>query len=358
MKSSLVAAVVIGLTSGVWSLQAAAENHWNRDHFLGSWRGDVEATHLVSAARKDPRVISKLANERTDAARAALLRIAYGELGEGPSAAYASGLYVASLENKTDARALLVATNFDVVVTGVRAILGQPIDPELMSMVQRLMRCDSARVRGLTAKLIRLDTNKDTAVEKAEAIARSMATTSGCVDANDPVATGELWFDHYWRQAELSLAEQAYALVKIESVPADFISDLEWNEAALAEEFLSIARAACGDTAARPKLSNILLDSESPLARMMSLSVLRIDPDSGELAAIERMAQYDRFQAKPNARYAEVETRKRVETETSGGLVYALRVMARQALEDLESDPSLTVRPESVDKPGEAEPRE
>ena len=278
-------AIVLGICT---SSMSAAE--WTTEAFLGSWRTDSTATSLVRSCATNRLKIAQLSSIRTPAAQAALLRIAYGELGEPPSP-QAADLFVQTLADKKAARALLVADHPDVIRAGLRALIGSEIDPPLFNQLTNLLCSSYALVRGATANMIAADPSSPPP-EAASWIVASMNSTQACRDATNLLAIMD--WECKFSTWEFALGQQAQALGAIRWDASSLPSS---NAAAGAVvDFLKLAKFLAGDRNAREAVRQVLLESPSPWARVQALLALTVrHPAPEDMSAIRLVASSDPF---------------------------------------------------------------
>ena len=192
---------------------------------------------------------------RTPNAHAALLRIAYGEIG-AVDAVFAGDVYASSLTNRAEARALLAASQAGVVAMGLRVLPGQPVDASLLDRLAVILQWDSARLRYLAADVLAGDPLKGNARRKAELVLESMKTTLQCRDAEVRVGGHPGNFHHLWRCAEISLVRQASALARICDTIPEFLLEMDLPEQGCAHDLLGSTINLSGeesDTLVRPR---------------------------------------------------------------------------------------------------------
>ncbi len=312
---------------------------WTREAFLGIHANDPEVTRLVQSARTNSEFSLELRSPRTDSARAALLRIAYGESGDSGrvnAAAFAAGCYVDSLEDKSGARALLIATNREVVDCGLRALRGRPVDAELFARLKVILLSDSARLRATAAKVLGDDKGGATAEDKVHVVLESMKTVEDCKDASRKVLVGEPFFFHPWSWAEIALDRQACAMADIIGRPPPIHMDMPLPPVGMARDFVIIARAKIGDSTIRLELREVCLRSGSVWARIAAVGLLLEGPTSEDIATVKKVAESDPFQARPTPFYFRMPDADRSLKSRTEAKIYPVRYLAQQGLKRQE----------------------
>lgn len=324
------------------SCSAATNDTWLKTTFLGRWEGDSVVNSFVLRAATNREFVAKLGQMRAAQAQGALLRIAYGEIGDW-RAPEAANYYVNSLTNKSEARVLLAASNSKVINEGLRGLWvgGVPVDAELFERLQVIARSDSAETRGKVAKILSTDTNTALAAPKGHVIIESMRTTLQCQDASAPVITGESFFSGYWSRSDVSLGEQAQALGQIAGrTPGFSLEDIPQGPELL-NDFMVLARAVAKQPSDRPDLRRVLTRSQSSYVRFLALLAFEQGPDKNvdDIAALKRMAEEDPFAAKPLAPYyfrmpgADQSLRGK-----GDAMIYPLRFLAEQVVKQIEAN--------------------
>jgi hypothetical protein len=299
-------ACLLGLSlvlCAMWAATSVADQReWSRATFLGTAVEDPEVTALVRAAKADRNLIKEFGQAPTKATRAALLRIAYGENGDVDEV-FAASVFARRVEDRGDARALLAATRDEVVAMGLATLPGHPVDVSLLERLGVILQGDSARVRYLAADVLAGDPLKGFAQRKAELVLHSMKTTLRCRDAEARVGGHPWLFHHPWRWAELSLVSQAASLASIcETIPG-FLLEMDLPERGYARDFLVLARAWGAEGSGRDAVRQVLLESESEMARLQALKLLEVNPTTEDLEAFQVVASRDPFEAEPTFQY-------------------------------------------------------
>jgi hypothetical protein len=316
----------------MWAAPSVADQpEWSPATFLGKTVDDPEVTALVRAAKADRTLIKEFGQAPTKATRAALLRIAYGETGERDEV-FAADVYASSLTNRAEARALLATSQARVVAMGLRVLPAQPVDASLLDRLAAILQWDSARLRYLAADVLAGDPLKGNARRKAELVLESMKTTLECRDAEVRVGGHPWLFHHLWRWAELSLVRQAGALARIcETIP-EFLLEMDLPERGCVHDFLVLARAWGAEGYGRDAVRQVLLESESEMARMEALKFLQVNPAREDLEAFRIVATRDPFETEPTFRYFEMPGADRELEAKPRARIFPFRFLAEQAL--------------------------
>jgi hypothetical protein len=309
---------------------------WKKEVFLGPWATDRTASQMVQAARTNSAFIRELGKMRTEAARGALLRIAYGELGpmEVTTAAHE---YADSLADKSGARALLILADPEAVAHGLRVLAGQPVDSELMEKLKEMLNSDSTEIRWRASLVLGADTNGITAVERATAVAGAMKTTLRCKDAQVLTSSSpESWFDDRFPAGEHALNTQAYVLGKMKGLPSGFLAAQSLSADGIVRDFMILARGYAEDAAVRSELRQVLTNSPSVLARFTALELVAKDAGPEDLAALRFLSKNDRFQSEPRGNYPNKPWADLDLWNKPHAKIYPLRITAEQRLKVLE----------------------
>jgi hypothetical protein len=316
----------------MWAAPSVADQpEWSPATFLGKTVDDPEVTALVRAAKADRTLIKEFGQAPTKATRAALLRIAYGENGDFDDV-FAASVFASRVEDRGDARALLAATKDEVIAMGLRVLPGQPIDASLLDRLAAILQGDSARLRYLAANVLAGDPLKGNARRKAQLVLESMKTTLQCRDAEVRVGSQPGIFYHLWGWAELSLVHQAAALARIcETIP-EFLLEMDLPERGCAHDFLVLARAWGAEGYGRDAVRQVLLESESEMARMEALKFLEVNPAKEDLEAFQVVATQDPFETEPAPRYFDMPGADLSLEDKPRARIFPLRFQAEHAL--------------------------
>lgn len=370
--------VLVGLAILAWpTLVARASTNamWDRQEFLGQLGNGPEVDRLVHAVARKPDYyaasdeIRVLEKTRTDQARAALLRIAYGEIGQ-QHVEEAAIYYAASLEDKSQGRALLVSNHPKVLETGFRTVIGQPLDEALLERVATAITNDSVALRRFIAMLLQADINIALAAIKTELLARSMKSTLECSDANQPInLVGESFFDEDRIPfGEWGLREQASLLGRTKGVTVPMIREALGAERGVVRDFAVLAMAYAstpamqvpiatvaerkaaltlfatndssffrGDPAVCAELYGVLTNSPNLTARFSAMSFLSWRPQQCDRAALDWVAKHDPFKSRPSPRYFMMPDADRSLENRYDAMIFPLRSLAEQSLRVLDA---------------------
>jgi hypothetical protein len=328
-------ACLLGLSlvlCAMWAATSVADQReWSRATFLGTAVEDPEVTALVRAAKADRNLIKEFGQAPTKATRAALLRIAYGENGDVDEV-FAASVFARRVEDRGDARALLAATRDEVIAMGLATLPGQPVDASLLDRLTVILQMDSARLRYLAANVLAGDPLKGNARRKAQLVLESMKTTLQCRDAEVRVGSHTEYFHHRWTWAELSLVHQGVALARICDTIPEFLLEMDLPELGCAHDFLVLARAWGAEGSGRDAVRQVLLESESEMARMEALKFLEVNSAKEDLEAFQLVASRDPFEAEPAPRYFDIPGADRELEDKPRARIFPLRFLAEHAL--------------------------
>ena len=336
---------------------------WSTVTFVGKWASDLNVRRHVAIAQTNMLYLDVLANMRTEESQAALLRIAYGEIGDW-RAPQAAGKWSQNLISPVNARALLAARNLDVQKEGFRKLSGHPLDNALLAKASQALTNDLVQIREIIARLFLSDTNLALTEEKVRLISRSMKTTLACRDAGRLERSMENFCEDGLPAGEVALWVQAGSLGKMEGVTVGMIREHLGSETGVLHEFeiLAIAYASnpaarvrhatlaerqlaqaiyatngpaffLGDIAARKQLHGVLRNSESLTARFAAISFLSWRPQREDIPVFEWVAANDSFISKPvDPDYFQMAGADQSLRGKKDATIYPLRFMAEQNL--------------------------
>ena len=368
--------VLVGLLILAWpTLVARASTNamWDRQEFLSQLGNGPEVDRLVHAVARKPDYyaasdeIRALGKTRTDQARAALLRIAYGEIGQ-QHVEEAAIYYAASLEDKSQARALLVASDLDVLESGFRELCGQPLDEALLARAATAITNDSLGRLWNIARLFQMDTNGVLAERKATLIVGCMKTSLTCTGAKGLQRESEFFFEDGLPRGESHLSIQASLLGRTKGVTVQMIRDALGSETGVVRDFAVLAMAYAstpsrhvpydtiaqrklaltiyatndpafflGDIVVRKQLHEVLKTSLSLTARFAAMSFLSWRPQPEDIPAFEWVAANDSFKSKPvEPIYFRMAGANQSLRGKKDAEIYPLRFLAEQTLKQLD----------------------
>lgn len=321
------------------NVSAQTDEVWTRQAFLGEFANDAEVNRMVRAVVTKPTYadalneIEALEKMRSPKTRAALLRIAYGEIGQ-QYAKYGASAYASVIEGQWQARALLVSFDLEIVTEGFRRLIGQPLDEELFARAAVALTNDSLDLRRSITGVFQADTNSALAARKVVLIVQSMKTTLDCRDADRAEPSRDNFYYDSFTAGEASLWIQAVHLGGVRGVTTQMIQDALGSERGVVRDFATIAMAHAstparhvplgtlaerkealaifaaadtsffsGDVAVRSELHGVLTNSPNVTARVAALSFLSWRPQPIDEAALKWVASNDTYRAKPTPRY-------------------------------------------------------
>ncbi len=361
---------IIGLAVCLLAFSSARvlSDDWSPVTFVGKWATDPNVRRHVAIAQTNMMYLDVLAIMRTEESQAALLRIAYGEIGDWRSP-QAAGKWSQNLTNPSIARALLAARSLDVQEEGFRKLCGQPLDNALLDKASQALTNDSVQIREIVASLFLSDTNVALAGKKARLVSMSMMTTLACRDAGRVNRSMESFYDGGLPAGEVALWVQAGRLGKMEGVTVGMIRENLGSETGVLRDFaiLAIAYASTpaarvrhgtvaerklaltiyatngpafflGDIAVRKQLHEVLKTSESLTARFAAMSFLSWRPQPEDIPAFEWVAANDSFKSKPvDPFYFRMAGADQSLRDKKEALIYPLRFLADQSLKQLQA---------------------
>ena len=262
----------------------------------------------------DYKFMRKLGEMGTEQARAAMLRIAYGEIG-GQYVGYAASVYARTLREKCQVRALLVSDSEKCLEAGLAPLMRLRLyecvmDRELFELLRRTIRFDSALLRSSSADAMQATAGTNYGSTVAQLIVDSMKTTLQTKDANQMIAVGpdHINFSESWKRGEYSLSEQALALGRVKGLPLRRLAELTPSEPGLVWEAVLLARFVAGEEAVRSEFYHLLTNCPSARLRWVGLhTIFRLplrQEDSlhrhrlteEEITVVKRMAETDPYE--------------------------------------------------------------
>ena len=268
------------------------------------------------------RAIGALKAIRSPAARQALLDVATG----GAAAKHrsirrrAAGAFVATLDDRSEARRLLVSDDSGVQKVGLLAIAGQALDARLVGRLDDLLDSENDFVRWSAAKVMGQDPRAGFASEKVRALVDAVAAASKSPRANERLPRSSYTRaerDHYCYIRALSAMRGALPEMQRISRTAKGVS----------HDVMIIARGLQGDTSARPDTLTIL---HSPKGGMTRVSVVKAMGRVGGKADIALLKQIAETDPLVRERYRDVGP---ISVEN----FYPVREAASRAISDIEA---------------------
>lgn len=355
--------------------RSQTNDQWAPRTFLGAFEHNAEANQLLrniltkKTYDEACEEIASLKRKRSDAARAALLRAAYGEIGP-QYVGLAASVYVNSLEDRAQAAALLAASDSGVLECGFHALRGQPLTEALLAKAATAITNDSFGLRWNTASFLQMDTNTAFAARKASLLARAMQTTLKRREARDLHQEQEAFFEDRLPRGEQELWTQAGLLGRTKGVTVQMILESLGSETGIVHDFAVLAMANAssparhvptdtledrkaalklyatndpaffrGDPAVCAELHGVVTNSPSVTARLAALTFLTWRPQSEDKPVFEWVAANDTFKSKPADpfyfRMAGADQSLRGKRDAA---IYPLRFLAEQALKQIEAN--------------------
>jgi hypothetical protein len=377
MKACRAAVLIAATIFTCLALESRSQTNdaWAPRKFLSTFEHNAEASQLlrnilskktyVEACKE----ITSMKNMRSETARAALLRIAYGEIG-AQYVGLAASVYVNSLEDRSQAAALLAASDSGVLECGFHALRGQPLTEALLAKAATAITNDSFGLRWNTASFLQMDTNTAFAARKASLLARAMQATLKRRDARDLRQEQEAFFEDGLPRGEQELWTQAGFLGRTKGVTVQMILEALGSETGVVHDFAVLAMANAssparhvptdtledrkaalklyatndpaffrGDPAVCAELHGVLTNSPSVTARLAAMTFLTWRPQSEDKAVLEWVAANDTFKSKPADpfyfRMAGADQSLRGKRDAA---IYPLRFLAEQALKQIEAN--------------------
>lgn len=272
---------------------------------------------------------------RTPDAMTALLKLAYTPVTNATSVAMARAAaheYVYVLRDKALARSLLVAEDSEVIATGLVALIGQPIDAELLAKLAELAVSESGLVRNDVAFVLRRDTNVSFSKQKAKILLQSMESILQCGDSTNLLGVVDDVVDAKQTRAEFALSIQASALGTLTNLPSTFWGAQSLPAQGLAREFMVLGQVKAGNGALREEARSILKGSASLRARLFALHTLMWTPTKEDIEAVRWVAEHDSLKTGATSQYFNMPSSDQSLRDKRDPQVYMMRFLAAHEL--------------------------
>ena len=322
----LCLSLVLGAAGGAWAQsrpnEATARQEASGDHRAAPPVADFPASKPDAPAEATLRehgsdrytAIRRMRDSGTPGARALLLEIGLGL--RGPShQEWAARCYLQLLSQRRGARALLDATDYDVVGMGMGHLAGESIDGELLGDLQRLLEFRSSFVRSVCASVIQQAPTNSFPAETVQAVVASLATlqtVEGAQEltsyATEPVKTrtraGQL-YDEYIR-----------CLASTPTIGLGTLQQETPKETGSARDCLIVARAIRGEWELLEEVIRILRYAPDPCIRSAGLRAFERHGTVADIAFLEELARTDPYRV----RLTEGEGQRLVELARAAGM--------------------------------------
>ena len=234
----------------------------------------------------------------------------------------------------------MVVDNAAIVGAGLRVLIGQPVDRDLLDRLRLLAKLDSCDVRAKVAQVLAGDEsevipNEAVAVEKAGIIVDSMETTPACKDAQLTLGIADDFCFQKFSWAEFSLSLQAHALAQLRALPEGFLRTRSVALPPLAHDAFVLAKALAGDTSAKADTWAVLTNSTGNLLRREALRIVARNPDAAGIEILKKVARDDPSEARPAGGYFHMPDADQTLKFDPKGKIHPLRFLAAQELKKL-----------------------
>lgn len=256
-------------------------------------QNERKTTFLIDESVDPYATCRELADSPTEEACSLLLDIALGS--RKPSVQeMAASRYLKIISHPRDARALLTASNEEVLAMAMSKLRREPIDSELLADLERLLGSSSSLVRYACARVI-AEAPSTTDAPKTVQVAADCCRTAHMVDgareltafAHEAVAT----------RTRAGLVYQA--LIRgLAFAPAISLDALRMGtpvEAGPERDCLLLARATRGEWALRDEVERIVESAIDPGIRWAALEAFRIHGKQPDIPLLEHVADNDTF---------------------------------------------------------------
>lgn len=286
--------------------------------------------------------LGQLGIRRTDEARVLLLKAAYGAYGRA-NEERAARCFVNSLDDRSQARALLNMTNTTALGAVLAAMYGLPIDPSLLTEIQRLLGSPSLYVRGNCVGLIEKDPSGLHGPEKVRMMLDSLQSamtlpTATQFEGIHGYAVGE------WTRLGAFAFDITRTLSESKGIEPAMLEQETPRRSGLVRECLIVARGWRGDRNVKAELRQVMDGGTLPEVRVLAVNSFETMAEPADRAVLERIASQDPFAVKvpkglaSNVRQmrplamAVVRPQGGVPEDDSETEVYRVREAARHAL--------------------------
>jgi hypothetical protein len=268
--------------------------------------------------------ISQLREARTREAREALLAIALGKYGNVHTE-WAANSYVGSLEDKSSARGLLESPDPRIQLVAWPALMGQPIDSELLGKLKQSLQSTNGFLRRAAAAVVEQAPASTYSKECISALVKSIQTVE---DAPTSRAEARLHNGAQTTQGGITYSYLVRALSNAKgadlSMLKTFMPELRGN----ARDCVLIASGRRGDATVRTDLRRIIRESPIRDLRFMALETFRFVGDVDDIPYLEEVAKTGALEEVPGPQTAAFLKRAGLPTDK----YYPLRMAANDTV--------------------------
>lgn len=280
---SLLACLWLG--AAPTAVEAAAEQPRNQEVASALEiieRGPVSGRHAA---------VRRLSELGTPEARTILLDVALGRHGRG-SQTWAARCFVKAMEQPREARALLVATNQEIVTIGLLALRGEAVDQGLLADLKRLLQSPDVHVRVGCARIIRHAPANQSPAETVRAVIESIRTVHTIDRADEPMKAANESIS-VRTEAGWAYETMISALSQSPSLDLKLLQELTPSDTGLPRDCLFIARAQRGERLLGEELRRILRSCPNSGVRWASLQPFADRGTLEDVPFLEQLAQTD-----------------------------------------------------------------
>ncbi|MHB9007479.1 MAG: hypothetical protein ACYDC1_11170, partial [Limisphaerales bacterium] len=299
-----------------------------------------------SSSRQRHDILRELGTRRTADAREVLLAVVLGKHGN-LHREWATSCYLQSLDDKSQAKALLRADSDDAVGRSLAKMYGLPIDSSLLTEIQRLLGSPSLYVRGNCVDLIERDPSGLHGPEKARLMLDSLQSATALPTATQfrnshGFAVGE------WTQLGAFAFNITSTLSEAKGIDPATLEQETPRWSGLVRECLIVARGWRGDRSIKAELLQVMEHGALPELRVLAVHSFQTMAEPADRAVLERIANTDPFavqipkgmaaffeQTRPFA-MAVVGASNVVSEEVQVMEIYRIREAARHALQKFD----------------------
>lgn len=228
---------------------------------------------------------------KTPKARETLLRIALGETIEQTKSLkeWAARAYITSLEDRAEARQLLVSPDTGVLNKVLLALRGEPVDRALLSRVAEIVEWNDLPLCWASAAVLAADPTWRYIGEKCSLLVKAVTAVPRIPRAD------EIYPHSHYTYAETTYSHYIDALYKMRGAEPHlrYLTPRTFSRSDRVRECLLIARARRGDVSVRDGLIQILQDPRAEMFRAWAaLGLGRIGTEL-DLPLLRRVAESD-----------------------------------------------------------------
>jgi len=238
--------------------------------------------------------------------------------------------YIETLNNKSDARKLLVSKNADILFSALHAMRGIELDKELLEKLQLLTQSLDAKVRIQATGVMGADPAEKYTAEKVDVLIDSIKTAEKVKDSHkklpNPQAIGNVSDDVYFQIID--------ALTKAKGID----KHLKYKTNSLdgkTKYCVIIAQANRGDSSVKQDLYRIINDPNAGLLKCGAVIAFNYIGNSDDLPFLHKIALTDTLAIEPPQRSL-IGSHDSLQTAIQNNKFYPVRFWAQQAIQWIE----------------------